>query len=225
MKEPLSTLSCHKHPAYFSVEGLHYGANGPYSFNCAANECLGIRGVTGVGKTLLLRVLADLDRHEGKILLSGKECSTYSAPDWRRHVALVPAESRWWYSTVGSHITAGEKEVDIGGLLAPLGFEKDVLDWDVKRLSSGEKQRLAVVRALVHTPSVLLLDETGSGLDHQSCLLLEGLVNAYQHEYNAAVLWVSHDDEQLERVAQRIMSLERNRLKITPGSRPIERVI
>jgi ABC-type iron transport system FetAB ATPase subunit len=224
MKEPHSTLSCNKHPSYFYVEGLSYGTNGPYSFDCAANECLGIRGVTGVGKTLLLRVLADLDRHKGKIFLNGKECSAYPAPDWRRQVALVPAESRWWYATVGSHITAGEKEVEVRGLLEPLGFDVDVLDWDVKRLSSGEKQRLAVVRALVHIPAVLLLDETGSGLDHQSCVQLEELINSYQREHEAAVLWVSHDDEQLERVGERIMSLERSRLKITPRLSPIERV-
>lgn len=223
MKEPHSTLSSHRHPSYFYAEGLRYGTNGPYSFDCIANECLGIRGVTGVGKTLLLRALADLDRHEGKIFLNGKECSAYSAPDWRRQVALVPAESRWWYATVGSHITAGDKEVEISGLLEPLGFDVDVLDWDVKRLSSGEKQRLAVVRALVHTPAVLLLDETGSGLDYKSSLLLEKLINAYQCEHQAAVLWVSHDDEQLERVAKRTMSLERSRLKITPSPSQIER--
>lgn len=177
--------------------------------------CLGVRGPSGVGKTLLLRSLADLDRHDGTVLLDGRACSTFSGPEWRRLVALIPAESRWWYPEFGHHLPAGYKVSDALQLLAACGFEDDVLAWQVSRLSTGEKQRLAVVRALVRKPSVLLLDETGSGLDLENGLLLEKVIEDYRLAHDAPIIWVSHDREQLARVSDSVLTLQPNRLEIS----------
>ena len=98
-------------------------------------------------------------------------------------------------------------------LLEALGFEDDVLNWQVSRLSSGEKQRLSVVRALVRRPSVLLLDELGSSLDRENCKLLETAVKNFQKRYGSPVLWVSHDRQQLLRVCDRLVEMYQNRLE------------
>ncbi len=188
--------------------------NGPYSFSVAPGECLGVSGASGVGKSLLLRALVDLDRHRGVVLLDDRSCESYPAPVWRQRVALVPAEPRWWYGDVGAHLPADAEPAQLTSLLAACGFADDVLGWQVNRLSTGEKQRLAVVRALIRKPAALLLDETGSALDEENARRLEAVIAAYRNTVKSPVLWVSHDREQLGRVAGRRLVLFRERLEI-----------
>lgn len=197
---------------------LRFGDNGPYSFVVIPGECLGISGASGVGKSLLLRAIADLDHHLGEVLLDGKACETYPAPAWRQRVALVPAEPRWWYTEVGRHLPADCAAGQVRGLVEACGFSTDVLGWQVSRLSTGEKQRLAVVRALIRKPAALLLDETGSALDEHNGRQLEKLIIEYRQANEVPVLWVSHDREQLRRVADRRLLLSRDRLEIEPVS-------
>ena len=213
MKDRLSPSSSRKQYRFF-VEDLSFGSNGPYSFGCLAGECIGITGDSGVGKTLLLRALADLDIHSGTVALDNRACGDYPPPEWRARVALVPAEPRWWYEEVSAHLGDNYDQQEARSLVESCGFGSDVLNWQVSRLSTGEKQRLAVVRALTRRPDVLLLDETGSGLDQNNAQLLEGVIRAYQVQNRAPVLWVSHAEEQLARVADRRLSLYRGHLEL-----------
>lgn len=202
------------------IKDLHFGENGPYSFDCCAGECIGITGESGVGKTLLLRAIADLDPHSGSVMLDGKQWLAFDPPDWRSQVALVPAEPRWWYEEVGAHLPDNYDRLEACALVESCGFEADVLHWQVSRLSTGEKQRLAVVRALIRNPAVLLLDETGSGLDQKNGLLLEQRILTYQHENRTPILWVSHAREQLERVADRRLALFRGHADVSAELKP-----
>ena len=174
-----------------------------------------MKGVSGVGKTRLLRVLADIDPSSGRVALNGKEREMYKPHEWRRLVAMIPAESRWWHPQVGDHLPPGSDRQRTDELLRSCGFEPDVLGWDVSRLSTGEKQRLSLVRALIRDPDVLLLDEVGSGLDRDNTVLLQALVQDYQEGTGAAVIWVSHNQELLERVAALTMTMLPDSLKVT----------
>ena len=127
-------------------------------------------------------------------------------------MALVPAESRWWHPTVAEHLPVDHDQQQAVELLQGCGFEPDILGWDVSRLSTGEKQRLSLVRALIRTPQILPLDEAGSGLDRDNGELLEGLVSNFLGGKGAAAIWVSHDPEQLERVATLTMTMFKDRL-------------
>lgn len=178
------------------VEKLAFLNRGPYSFTVDAGRCLTLAGPSGAGKTLLLRAIADLDPHEGSVLLDGRECRRLPAPRWRRLVAMLPAESQWWHNTVGEHFPAPAAD-----RLAALGFEPDVMDWSVARLSTGEKQRLALLRLLANEPEVLLLDEPTANLDQHKSRLVEEMIHRYQVEKPAAVVWVTHDPELPARVA------------------------
>ena len=213
MMEQHSRSSCPDQGTSFSVSELTFGHNGPYSISCSGAETVGISGMSGVGKTRFLRALADLDDHGGRVSLDGRDCNNIPAPVWRRRVALIPAESRWWYDDVRSHMDTGSSLRECSLLLESLGFDSDVLNWQVGRLSSGEKQRLSLARVLVRNPSVLLLDELGSSLDREIGDLLEGVIKNFQKRSGAPVLWVSHDQEQMHRVCDRLFTFQQNRLE------------
>lgn len=176
---------------------------GPVDLSLATGECVCIEGGSGSGKTLLLRAIADLDPHQGEVRSDGIACSTMSAPQWRRKVALVVAESQWWFDRVGDHFDDG---VDDEWMDA-VGLPADALDWEVARCSTGERQRLALLRALTGRPQVLLLDEPTGNLDDESTQRVEGVLDAYRQRHGAAMLWVSHDQRQIARVAQRSLTL------------------
>ncbi len=171
---------------------------GPFDLSIDTGECVSLRGPSGSGKSLLLRAIADLDPHQGEVWLDGVACEQIPAPQWRRQVALLPVESQWWLDEVGAHFPDENCP-----WLAPLGFSEAALGWQVSRLSSGEKQRLALARALMNRPRVLLLDEPTASLDETSATALETVVAEYRHENNAAALWVSHSATQAARVATR----------------------
>lgn len=199
---------------------LSFSARGPYRFSLRGGCCAGLSGVSGVGKTLLLRALADIDLSEGRVMLNGRARNQYQPHEWRRLVALVPAESRWWHPRVADHFPAEGEGGPSAGLVQACGFDVDVLSWQVTRLSTGEKQRLSLVRALVREPAVLLLDEAGSGLDPDNGLLFEKVVSTYLADHNGAAIWVSHNREQLARVATMTMTMRPGELQID-AARPI----
>jgi len=101
----------------------------------------------------------------------------------------------------------------IAGWLDRLGFEPDVLGWSVSRLSTGERQRLALVRLLAQTPEALLLDEATANLDPSNGERVEALVESYRQSHEAAVLWVSHDPDQRKRLGVRALVIRNERLE------------
>lgn len=168
-------------------------------------------GASGSGKTLLLRALADLDPHEGKVCLDSLVCAEMPGPEWRRKVGMLPSESAWWADAVAPHFP-DDFSADA---LAPYGFEPDALSWDVQRLSTGERQRLAIARLLARSPNALLLDEPTASLDPDNVDRMERLLTRYRNDRGAPVLWVSHDPDQAERVATRHLTLRDGRLAET----------
>lgn len=181
---------------------------GPLNFEARGAECICISGPSGSGKTSLLRAIADLDVHEGNVLLDGIACNGLRGPEWRRRVGLLPAESDWWYEHVGEHFGAVSEDG-----FKQLGFDRGVLERKVLRLSSGERQRLALLRLLANEPQVLLLDEPTASLDPKNTRRAEQLVAQYRRRHGAPVLWVSHDPRQIKRVCDRHLRLRAGRLQ------------
>lgn len=177
---------------------------GPIDLTVAAGECVCLRGASGSGKSLLLRAIADLDPHKGEARLDARACAALPAPQWRRQVALVMAEGQWWAETVGAHFADGCTP----DWLDRLGLPAAALEWEVARCSTGERQRLALLRTLMRRPAALLLDEPTGNLDEDSTARVEALLDDYRREHDAALLWVSHDPRQATRVAQRRFVLE-----------------
>jgi putative ABC transport system ATP-binding protein len=181
----------------------------PASFSLSAGECVAVRGPSGAGKTLLLRAIADLDPNEGLVCLEGRDRSMIAGPEWRRLVGYVPAEPGWWAETVGGHFSEWTAAL---ALVRDLGFPREAKAWPITRLSTGERLRLALVRALMVRPKVLLLDEPTAALDPASVAAVEAVI-ATRVRARLAVLWVTHDAEQAKRVAHRLLVIEDGQIR------------
>lgn len=173
------------------------------SFDLQDGECVALQGPSGVGKTLLLRSIADLDPNEGTIKLDGTLREAMPAPAWRKRVTYLAAEPGWWSDTVQEHFTAWD---DALPLVTRLGLPDDCGPWSIQRLSTGERQRLGLARALMLRSRVFLLDEPTSALDPASTAAVEALI-AERISDGTSVLWSTHDDAQARRVGSRIFAM------------------
>lgn len=189
------------------IENLQFDDYGPYTLHIDPGECVGLSGPSGAGKTRLFRAVSDLDPHQGDVYLGDTESRGFTAPRWRQLVAMLPAESRWWHDRVGQHFTALNED-----WLRRLGFDEKILDFPVSRLSTGERQRLALVRMIANQPRALLLDEPTASLDAENTRRVETLIADYRRQMRAAILWISHDPAQLTRVADRRFFMESGQL-------------
>ncbi len=169
-----------------------------------------ISGASGTGKSLFLRAIVDLDENEGEVFLDDIERNKTPAHIWRTLVAFVPAQTGWWADIVGEHF---EHTDMLNDLLLALGLPLDALNWQVSRLSSGEMQRLGLVRALCLKPKVLLLDEPTSALDVKATKLVETLIKE-QLNSGVTIIMISHDEAQVKRLSKRAYILQNGELKL-----------
>ncbi len=195
----------------FEIADLKTPFVGPVSLSIASGECVSLRGASGAGKSLLLRAIADLDPNEGDVRLDRQSRNRMPAPQWRRLVAMIPAESGWWTDNVSDHFKPG---AETAALLDAVGLPES-LDWKVNRLSTGEKQRLALARALHNKPQVLLLDEPTSALDDRATERVEDIVRR-QQDQGVAILLVTHDQAQARRLGGRHFLMEDGCLSEVP---------
>jgi ABC-type iron transport system FetAB ATPase subunit len=181
----------------------------PIELHIPAGRCTTLSGPSGSGKSRLLRALADLDPHQGEAWLDDHEMATFSGPAWRSQVGLLPAESAWWHERVGDHFSHINS-----GLMTLLGLSPEAMQWEISRLSSGERQRLALLRLLGNEPRVLLLDEPTANLDQKNIDRVEALIADWRQQHQTAVFWVSHDPDQQQRVAEQSWRIADGRLQV-----------
>lgn len=197
-------------PPALRVRGLKSPLAGPYDLELAAGDCVVIGGPSGSGKSLLLRMIADLDPNTGEAAADGVARASLSGPEWRARVPYVQAEAGWWTDQVADHVAPARREA-ARAIAERLGLTDGQFDGPVARLSTGEKQRLALIRGLVLDTRVLLLDEPTSALDPQDADCVE-VVLKERLAAGAALLIVSHDADQAQRLAGRRYRMEARRL-------------
>ena len=157
-----------------------------------AGRCAVISGSSGAGKTLFLRALADLDPNVGNVILLTENRDDFPSPMWRRKLCYVAAEPAWWSEYVNDHFPdqpAAEK------LAETFGLARAIFNQPVSRLSTGERQRLALIRAFLIDPDVLLLDEPTSALDPKSTEQVETALKQFM-DRDKCVILVTHDQAQ-----------------------------
>lgn len=190
------------------VTGLRRHGLGPVDLRLDGGACAAVTGPSGAGKSTLLRAIADLDPADGTVTLDGVERNAVPAPVWRARVGYLAAESGWWADAVGAHFHDRDAVIP---LLECLSLPAEALDWEVLRLSTGEKQRLALARLLEGAPRVLLLDEPTAALDADTKAAAEALI-AERCAAGAIALIVTHDAAQARRLAQRFFRMDGGRL-------------
>jgi len=196
------------------VDNLGVGTLGNVSLTVPGGQVVCLSGPSGSGKSRLLRAVADLEPHGGRVALGDTAQLDVPAHQWRSRVVMVPADSQWWFDEVGGHFPDGAK----AGLPSALGFPPEVMGWSVSRLSSGERQRLALWRALALQPEALLLDEPTANLDNDSTEAIESWLLDEIRSRRIAVLWVAHDPGQIHRVADTHYRIQGNTLERVHGS-------
>jgi ATP-binding cassette subfamily C protein LapB len=151
-------------------------------FSVAPGECIGIVGKIGSGKSTLLKVIARLYQPtDGQLLADGLNTTQIDPADWRHAVGYVGQHSRLFYGTLRENILIGrphataQEFLDVLRLTGlesvaarhPLGVNLPIGETG-EGLSGGQRQLVALARALIAKPKVLLLDEPASGLDAQT---------------------------------------------------------
>ena len=185
------------------------------SIYIGAGEIVALTGPSGSGKTTLLRCIAGLEVVDsGTILLSGEEIT--AKPAHLRRIGLVFQDNQLFpHLNVAENISYSLK---IQGIKQKLVDEKvaEVLELvglthlsqrEVIKLSGGEAKRIAVARALVAQPKVLLLDEPLSGLDKElHTRLLQDLGNLLRSR-GTTTLHVTHDQDEANAIADRVLDI------------------
>ena len=185
---------------------------GPINIVLHEGECIGLSGPSGCGKSILLKAISDLLESKGEVSLHGETNNHVEAPEWRKSVQLIPAESLWWFNTVGEHF---KKPINRAQLTF-LSLNTDIAQQAVNQLSTGQKQRLALLRSLECKPTVLLLDEPTASLDKESTLQVEEFIQHYLKENKASALWISHNPEQLKRITSKQLTMNNGLLEDAP---------
>src|SRR4030066_2306317 len=168
-------------------------------------ELVTIMGASGSGKSTLLRLINRLSETDsGIILLKGNDIRSYVPMELRRRIGMVFQVPGAFKGSVRDNLSFGIKlwggNTGIETLSRDTGIPGNLLDADAGQLSTGEKQRVSIARALGNQPEILLLDEPASSLDAVSEQRIEKLVLDLQKERDLTILWVTHEKEQAQRI-------------------------
>ncbi|MFV5238708.1 iron efflux ABC transporter ATP-binding subunit FetA [Enterobacter mori] len=164
-----------------------------------------ITGPSGCGKSTLLKIVASLlSSTEGTIIFEGKNIATLSPESYRQQVSYCVQTPTLFGDTVYDNlifpwqIRSKNPEPDkFIADLARFGLPQDTLTKSINTLSGGEKQRVSLIRNLQFLPKVLLLDEITSALDDANKRNANDIIHRYAREQNIAVLWVTHDSNEI----------------------------
>jgi ABC-2 type transport system ATP-binding protein len=191
------------------------------SLNISRGEIFGLVGNNGAGKTTLLRLMLDLLKPEkGKILSSG--IPVYQSEHWKKYTGsfidnnflidfLKPEE---YFDFIG--FLYGVDPVDLNKRL--VGFEVfmngEILGNNkyIRSLSSGNKQKVGIIGALISKPDVLILDEPFNFLDPSSQISLKQILRKYHEENTKTIILSSHNLNHISDLCTRIVLLERGKI-------------
>ncbi len=192
-----------------------HGMSSPIDLTVLPGQVWMLSGPSGTGKSLCLKSLANLIPHNGSVQLKQVEQSNMPPEIWRKQVMYFAAETAWWLNSIEEHF----EKIPHKTQLEYIGLPYSILKRHPDSCSSGEKQRLALLRGLSYSPTVLLLDEITANLDYEATLQVEALLQAYLSGLNLleiggekihstvpkerAIIWVSHDREQTQRMASK----------------------
>jgi iron(III) transport system ATP-binding protein len=208
------------------IESVSFGYGGTavlddVSLDVKAGEFFAFLGPSGSGKTTLLRLIAGFGTPNAGRILVGDNDVTH-VPPWKRNVGMVFQNYALWpHMTVAKNVAFGLERrkfsrADIARKTADalklVGLEK-LADRRPAQLSGGQQQRVALARTLAIEPDVLLLDEPLSNLDAKLRIEMRSELKRLQRELGLTAIYVTHDQEEANAIADRIAVLDGGRIQ------------
>ena len=186
------------------------------------NDCIGITGKSGIGKSTMLDLITGIIKpKKGAIYLSGQNIKNINIYSWREKIGIVMQENFFKNDTLASNI-ALDKKIDRNKIKKslieanawefvsslPNGIDEMVLDRGT-RFSGGERQRIALARALYNEPQILILDEPSSGLDKSSERKLINSLDKLRGSMN--IIIISHKKDVIN-ICDKVFTLDKKGL-------------
>jgi len=191
-----------------------FGSNGAYV----------LMGPNGCGKSTLLRICSLLERPDGgDLLFQDNSAPLVQDIALRRRMTLVLPRTGVFNTTVFNNVAYGltirnmQKhaiEDNVQKALAFVGLEHKKKQ-NARTLSSGETQRLGLARALAIGPEILFLDEPTASVDEENTAIIETIIANLKKDGRTLVIMTTHDRDQAERLADRVLIIERGSLRET----------
>ncbi len=192
------------------------------SLTIARGECVAVLGQNGSGKSTLVRVLATLLLHErGQVRVFGHDVAREEQAV-RRLVNRVSVEASFFkrlsarenlaYAARFYGLTPGRTRTRVPEILAAVGFPAARARVPMEELSRGMQQKVALARALLTAPTLLLLDEPTTGLDPRSKREVQAFIAGMRETHDTTTLLCTHDMAEAEVLADRVGILDRGRL-------------
>jgi len=203
------------------------------SFAIQRGETVAILGQNGSGKSTLVRLLSTLLLPDGgSAEIFGSDVVRNARPV-RRLVNRVSVEASFFkkmsavenlsYAARYYGMTSGQTRDRIPEILERVGFPKDRRDESMENLSRGMQQKVALARALLTSPVVLLLDEPTTGLDPRSKLEVQDFIREIRTSHDSTILLCTHDLAEAEALADRVGILDRGRLLVLEPADDLKR--
>ena len=210
------------------LAGDAYGRRFAFSCNLPLSGVTVITGPSGAGKSTLLRCLAGLSRLPGRIRMGDEtwQDGRLFVPPHEREVGFVFQDTRLWpHMTVRETLTyaarraRGAVRVGEDETISLLGLAP-LMDRSATALSGGEQQRVAIGRAILSQPALLLLDEPTAGLDRDHRAEMLSLIARLTGVLDTPVLYVTHDAVDAVRLADRRIEVAEGRIAGVVLDRP-----
>lgn len=191
------------------------------SFTVQKKEIIALLGPSGSGKSSLLKSINMLNTPScGQIKYHNNDIQEISPMTLRKKIGYVLQKPTLFGNDVMENLKypceLHQKVFDINLVefyLKKVNLKPDILEKKPNELSGGEQQRISLVRTLLLEPEIILLDEVTSALDEDNTLLIEELIK-YENENNElTVIFISHNNEQAKRLAQKVIYMEEGVIK------------
>ncbi|MGL5675618.1 MAG: ABC transporter ATP-binding protein [Cellulosilyticaceae bacterium] len=203
-----------------SVKDVSYQVNSleilkGITFDIEQGDCLSVVGQSGSGKSTLLKLCADLlPLSGGELKFKEKSYTAYQPTDLRKQISYcvqIPhLFGRTVYDNLNFPFQVRHEKMNrekVSELLKTFNLDESYIEKEINGLSGGEKQRIALIRNLIYTPDVLLLDEVTASLDKENAAVVERYIKKL-NEKGVTVLWITHSETQSTSIFNKRLVIE-----------------
>lgn len=205
------------------------------SLTVKRREIVGILGANGSGKSTLIRMLSTLlIPDEGSVRVFGYDV-VKDEGTVQRLINRVSVEASFFkklspmenllYAARLYDMSGGDARLRIREILVRLGIKADRIDAPLEDMSRGMQQKVAIARAFLTSPILLLLDEPTTGLDPRSKIDVQQFVNELRDVHNATILITTHDMDEAEALCDRVAIIDKGRIVALGETQALKRTV